>query len=84
MSAQQQGSQRSDVVRLLIQISNEYEAAKRGQKGPAQGTAQHRFITKRMENIGDLHMQLRGLVGDAAMPLIIEQLEKPASSSTLS
>src|SRR5215469_16910962 len=62
--------QRSEVARLLAQISREYEAAQLGLSGLAQGISQHRFITRRMERIGELHAQLRSLVGDEAMALI--------------
>lgn len=67
--------QRSEVARLLAQINSEYEAAQRGLSGLAQGISQHRFITIRMERIGELHAQLRSLVGDEAMTLINAQLD---------
>lgn len=72
LGAQQQ---RSEVARLLSQISEEYEAAQRGFSGLSYGTAQHDFITARMENIGQLHTQLQGLVGDAAIAMIADTLE---------
>ncbi len=65
----------SEVARLLAQISAEYESAQRGMTGLAYETAQHRFITARMENMGHLHTQLKELVGDDAMKLMAEQLE---------
>lgn len=49
--------QRSEVARLLAQISAEYEAAQRGLTGLAYGTSQHEFITARMENMGQIHVQ---------------------------
>jgi hypothetical protein len=67
--------QNSEVARLLAQINNEYEAARRGLSGLAQGIGQHRFITKRMEQIAELHSQLRDLVGDEAMMLITQELD---------
>lgn len=67
--------QRSEVARLLAQINREYEAAQLGLSGLAQGISQHRFITIRMERIGELHAQLRNLVGDEAMALITAQLD---------
>jgi len=70
--------QRSEVARLLAQISNEYEAAQRGLSGLAQGTCQHRFITRRMECIANLHSQLHGLLGDRAMVLISAHLDREA------
>jgi len=69
--------QKSEVARLLAQISSEYEAAQQGLSGLAQGTSQHRFITKRMEHIAELHLQLRNLVGDEAMALIDLTLDQP-------
>lgn len=68
--------QKSEVARLLAQISSEYEAAQQGLSGLAQGTSQHRFITKRMEHIAELHLQLRHLVGDEAMALINLMLDQ--------
>ena len=66
---------KSEVARLLAQISSEYEAARQGLSGLAQGIGQHRFITKRMEQIAELHSQLRNLVGDEAMELIDQELD---------
>ena len=66
--------QRSEVSRLLSQISVEYEAAQRGLMGLSYGTSQHDFITARMENIGQIHSQLRSLVGDTAIAMIADQL----------
>ena len=70
-STQEHGSQ---VARLLKQIREEYESAQRGLSGPAQGNSQHKIITKKMENIGKFHEELRTLVGDTAMELIVQQL----------
>jgi hypothetical protein len=72
----------SEVARLLAQISSEYEAARQGLSGLAQGSSQHRFITKRMEHIADLHSQLRSLVGDEAMALITRQLDEATEEQT--
>jgi hypothetical protein len=66
--------QRSEVARLLSQISDEYEAAQRGLTGFAYGVSQHEFISARMENMGQLHTQLHSLVGDIAIAMIAEQL----------
>lgn len=67
--------QNSEVARLLAQINREYEAAQNGLSGLAQGVGQHRFMTKRMEQIAELHTQLRDLVGDEAMELIACHVE---------
>jgi hypothetical protein len=67
----------SDVARLLRQIDAEYQAAQWGLSGLAQGTAQHEFITKRMERIEDAREQLVQLVGeDQATELVVKQLVK--------
>lgn len=66
--------QRSEIARLLSQISDEYEAAQRGLSGLSYGVSQHDFITARMENMGQLHNQLQSIVGDAAIALIADQL----------
>jgi hypothetical protein len=68
--------QRSEVACLLAQIKAEYEAAKLGLVGLAYGTSHHDFITKRMEHMGQLHKQLQRLVGDTAIALIADQLNK--------
>jgi len=65
----------SEVTRLLQQIQAEFETAQQGLTGLASGNAHHKFITKRMENMGKLHGELRDLVGDSAMALIAKQLE---------
>jgi len=68
---QEQGS---EVARLLQQIREEYESARLGLSGLAQGTSQHKFITTKMEHIGQWHEQLIALVGDSAMELVVQQL----------
>ena len=68
--------QNSEVARLLAQIDSEYEAARQGLSGLAQGSSQHRFITKRMEKLAELHFQLRDLVGDEVMRKITCELEQ--------
>lgn len=54
----------SEVARLMRQIEAEYVAAERGLHGLALGTAQHEFITRRMENMEGCRKQLAVLVGD--------------------
>lgn len=66
--------QRSEVARLLSQISEEYEAAQRGLSGLSYGTSHHEFITARMENMGQLHDELQSIVGDVAIAMIADQL----------
>lgn len=67
--------QRSEVVRLLAQITEEYKAAQNGLTGLVSGTARHDFITARMENMGQLHSQLQTIVGDAAIAMIAAELQ---------
>jgi hypothetical protein len=73
LGAQKYGS---EVARLLSQISAEYEAAQRGLTGLAYGTSKHEFITTRMENMGQLHSELQSIVGDSAIALIVDTLNK--------
>ena len=70
--AQGQGS---EVARLLAQIRSEYEAARRGLSGLASGTTKHEFITTKMETMGKLQGELETIVGDAAIALVVAQLE---------
>jgi len=65
----------SEVASLLSRITAEYEAAQRGLSGLAYGTAQHEFISARMEKMGQLHSELQTIVGDSAMALIVDALE---------
>ena len=67
---------RSEVARLLAQISEEYEAAQRGLSGLAYGTSPHEFITARMEHMGQLHGELQSIVGDAAIALVVDTLNR--------
>jgi hypothetical protein len=73
LGAQKYGS---EVARLLSQISAEYEAAQRGLTGLAYGTSKHEFITTRMEKMGHLHSELQSIVGDSAIALIVDTLNK--------
>ena len=65
----------SEVARLMEQITKEYEAATRGFRGLAQGTARHDFINARQENIGVCHEALQELVGEnEAIKLVAQAL----------
>lgn len=69
--------QRSEVARLLSQISAEYEAAERGLSGLAAGTSQHDFVTARMRTVGQCQQQLQGLVGqEPALAMVAQQLNQ--------
>jgi len=67
----------SDVAHIMAQIQAEYESSKQGLSGLSSGTARHEFITARMEKIGQLHSDLRDLVGEEdATGLLVRALEK--------
>ncbi len=66
----------SEVARLLGQISAEYEAAQRGLGAFAYGSSKHEFISARMAHIGQLHNQLESIVGDTALALVADTLNK--------
>ena len=71
---------RSNVARLKEQIDAEAEAAQLALYGPAQGYSKHQFITARMERMGVLHEQLKGLIGDEADHYLISAMEKRDTS----
>ncbi len=64
----------SEVARLLQKIREEFESAQLGLSGVAYGTSQHKVITQKMENMGKYHEELRGIVGDNAIELIVQVL----------
>lgn len=69
--------QRSEVACILAQIQAEYESGKQGLTGFASGSANHVFITARMERIEHLHHHLQGLVGEPdAVVLLAQTLEQ--------
>ena len=53
----------SEVARLMQQLDAECQAARLAMTGYAE-VARHEYITTRMERMGALHEELRGLVGD--------------------
>ena len=70
-----QEENQSEVARLLQRIKDEYEAAKCGLTGLALGTAQHAFITAKMENIEVARENLEKIVGpDEAIRLVVDQI----------
>jgi len=74
--------QQSEVAQLLLRISAEYEAARQGLHGLARGSSQHRFITRRMERMWELHTQLQALVGDEAISLVDHHLNQVEQGGT--
>lgn len=66
----------SEVARLLQQIDLEYGAAREALTGLALGTAQHEFITARMERLTLCHEQLSRHVGmHEASRMLVERME---------
>ena len=66
----------SEVARLRERIDCEHKAASWALTGPAIGTAQHWFISRRMEHIGAYQERLATLVGEqASLALVMEILE---------
>lgn len=55
--------QRSQVARLISQITAEYEAAQRGLTGISSGSSQHATIAAHMENMALCRNQLGEIVG---------------------
>jgi hypothetical protein len=67
---------KSEVGRLLEQISLEYEAAHRITHDFAAGAGKHQFIAARMENMGRLHSKLQKIVGDSAIAMVADKLSE--------
>lgn len=68
----------SEVAHLKEQIQREYDAAQQALSGLAQGTAQHSFITARLENVHRAHEQLAALIGpEEAVALLAQTIWKP-------
>lgn len=66
----------SEVAHLLQQIDLEYGAARAALTDLACGTAQHEFITARMERLSFYHEELSQQVGtQEAARLLMERLE---------
>jgi hypothetical protein len=70
------GQNKSEVARILEQISLEYEAAHRLMYGFAAGAGKHQFISARMANMGNLHRELKEIVGDSATEMVAETINK--------
>ena len=68
-------SNNSEVARLMRQITEEYEAAQRGLTGLAYGTAQHAFITAKMERMVTMQESLSEIVGSQkAISLVVQAI----------
>lgn len=67
----------SEVAQSRQRMLLEYEAAQRGLTGPAQGTARHAFISKRLENMAAHYQVLKQLAGEqGAIEILAEVLEQ--------
>jgi len=64
---------KSEVACLLEEIKQQHAAAERGLSGLAQGTARHKFISARMERIGQIHEELQRLVGPEQATLLVTE-----------
>lgn len=71
----EKGCNHSEVARLLDQIETEYIASRRGLTGLA-ATARHAVIAARMEDLGRLYSHLQAMVGEQAIKLIVDRLER--------
>lgn len=64
----------SEVAQLRARIEQEHQAACYALTSPAVGAAQHWFIVRRMERIGDYQQRLSALVGESASVEIVAQI----------
>lgn len=66
----------SEVARLMARIELEHEAACFALTSTALGTAQHWFISRRMNAIGECQEQLSALVGEqASLEVVVTIME---------
>ena len=68
-------SNQSEVARLRSLIDLEYESARQALNGPTLGTAQHKFLTKRLENIAGHVEALREVASPEEVMQVFTQLE---------
>ena len=75
---------RSEVARMRQQVATEYLSAKSGLSGLAYGTSRHRFITTRMERMGEMLETLSQVTGskEEAMHIIAETLQAVPEKAT--
>lgn len=67
----------SEVARLMQQIEAEHSSALHGLQGLAQGTARHKVITAKQENIAANFTQLSSLIGEEATEQFYMNLGAP-------
>ena len=70
----------SEVAQLRERIVREHQAAEWAMAGLAEGNLKHRFITRRMEQMGVHQEQLAALIGEeASMAVMCSILDAPPS-----
>jgi hypothetical protein len=69
----QEEANKSEVARLMRQIATELEAAERGLRGLAFGTARHDFINAKLDRAGAYKEQLAKLVGEEQATALLYQ-----------
>lgn len=75
--SQSQNQNQSEIARLRELIEREHQLACFARTGLHVGAAQHRFITRRMDRIGDYQERLASLIGEqAANEQIIQIMEQ--------
>jgi hypothetical protein len=68
----------SEVAQLRERITREHQAAEWAMTGLAEGNLKHRFITRRMEQMGVHQQQLATLIGEeASMAMVCSILDGP-------
>jgi len=68
----------SDIARVRQNIAAEYLSAQLGFSGLAEGTTRHRFITSKMERMGQSFESLSELVGskEQAIQILVDTLQE--------
>jgi hypothetical protein len=72
----------SEIAQLKQQIIAEYEAAQHGLHGLAYGTAQHKFITQRLETMERCRQRLEALAGPQETRKVMCELGQPPEGSS--
>lgn len=76
----QSSGDQSEVARLREQIVREHQAASWALTGPAIGTAQHWFISRRMARIDGYQARLSTLIGERkSMEIVMQVFENSPS-----
>jgi hypothetical protein len=73
----------SDVARMRQTIAAEYLSAQLGLTGVAEGTSRHRFITNKMERMGESFEALAEMMGkDQAIQIVAQTLQEVPEQAT--